>query len=185
MAFEITDLTPQNIDEGVFCYMSKRKTVGYARKLAWEEKRLAERMHIRFCNSGGGRGFIEYIPGEYAWRAVNAPGYMVIHCIWNVRKNRGNGLSQLKTFIRYKASMKGIIVIKVDPRYTSQTYPEWDWVDEHNRPERSTFCCVACGHSATADTVAAVNIAARAAVNWLMVSSLPGSGTIPRQLAAR
>jgi hypothetical protein len=95
MSFTIIDVTPENIDElGFFCFMSKRKSPGYALKLAWGKNRLAEGMHIRFCNSGGGRGFIEYIPGIYAWRAVNAPNYMMIHCIWNVGKSRGTGLAQ-------------------------------------------------------------------------------------------
>lgn len=39
------------------------------------------------------RGFIEYIPGEYAWRAVQAEGYMLIHCLWIVGKSKGKGLS--------------------------------------------------------------------------------------------
>jgi hypothetical protein len=95
MSFEIIEVTPENIDKvGFFCFMSKRNTTGYARKLAWVKQRLAEGMHIQFCNSGGGRGFIEYIPGEYAWRAINASKYMVIHCIWNVGKSRGTGLAQ-------------------------------------------------------------------------------------------
>lgn len=36
-------------------------------------------------------GFIEYIPGEYTWRAVYAPGYLVIHCLWVVGKGKGKG----------------------------------------------------------------------------------------------
>lgn len=35
--------------------------------------------------------FIEYIPGEYAWRAVNADGYMLIHCIWVVGSGKNKG----------------------------------------------------------------------------------------------
>lgn len=27
-------------------------------------------------------GYIEYIPGEYAWRGVDAAEYMFIHCVW-------------------------------------------------------------------------------------------------------
>lgn len=39
MAFEIMDVTLENVDElGFFCYMSKPKTPGYARKLAWVKK---------------------------------------------------------------------------------------------------------------------------------------------------
>ena len=37
------------------------------------------------------RGFIEYIPGEYAWRAVRAKGYTFIHCLWVVGKSKGKG----------------------------------------------------------------------------------------------
>lgn len=40
---------------------------------------------------GRDTAFIEYIPGEYAWRAVHAPGYMVIHCLWVVGKGKGKG----------------------------------------------------------------------------------------------
>ena len=41
------------------------------------------------------RGFIEYIPGEYAWRPVRAEGYMVIHCLCVVGKSRGKGFSRV------------------------------------------------------------------------------------------
>ncbi len=94
MGFDIVRVVPENVDTvGFFCYMSKRKTIGYARKLSWVKARFSEGMQILMCTKGG-RGFIEYIPGEYAWRAVEAKGYMVIHCIWNVGKSRGSGLSQ-------------------------------------------------------------------------------------------
>jgi hypothetical protein len=39
-------------------------------------------------------GFIEYVPGEYAWRAVEAKDYLFIHCIWinpNKYKEKGYG----------------------------------------------------------------------------------------------
>lgn len=35
------------------------------------------------------RGFIEYLPGEHAWRAVHADGYLFIHCLWVVGKSKG------------------------------------------------------------------------------------------------
>ena len=42
-------------------------------------------------------GFIEYVPGEYAWRGVNAEGYMFIHCIWiAANKHRKQGLGSLR-----------------------------------------------------------------------------------------
>jgi len=35
-------------------------------------------------------GYIEYLPGEYAWRGVSAPGYLFIHCIWTFSKGAQN-----------------------------------------------------------------------------------------------
>ncbi|MDY6878325.1 MAG: GNAT family N-acetyltransferase [Chloroflexota bacterium] len=82
-----------NVDrERFFCYKSKPKSVGYQKKLSWLGQRFAEGMRIRILYEGKRSvGFIEYIPGEYAWRAVNAEGYMVIHCLWVVGKGKGKG----------------------------------------------------------------------------------------------
>jgi len=94
MPFEIIDVTADNVDKtGFFCYMSKRKSPGYQQKLAWLKGRFAEGMKLKMLHETGGRhvGYIEYIPAEYAWRAVHAPGYMVIHCLWVVGKGKGKG----------------------------------------------------------------------------------------------
>ncbi len=88
---EIVTVDGSNIEEtGFFCYMSKRKSEGYLRKLAWVKARLEEGMRLKMLKLPE-RGFIEYIPGEKAWRAVNAKGYMVIHCLWVVGKSKGRG----------------------------------------------------------------------------------------------
>jgi hypothetical protein len=92
--FEIRTLNANNVDEsGFFCYMSKRKEPGYKQKRDWLEARFAEGMKIKIIHEEGGRdtAFIEYTPGEYAWRAVNAKEYMVIHCLWVVGKGKGKG----------------------------------------------------------------------------------------------
>lgn len=92
--FEIIEITSSNVDKtGFFCYMSKRKEPGYKQKREWLEARFAEGMKIKVLHEHGGRdtAFIEYIPGEYAWRAVKAPGYLVIHCLWVVGKGKGKG----------------------------------------------------------------------------------------------
>ena len=68
-------------EHGFFCFKSKPKSEGYQRKLAWLEQRFAEGMQLKMIYEGKRSfGFVEYIPGEYAWRAVNAPNYLVIHC---------------------------------------------------------------------------------------------------------
>lgn len=65
---------------------------------------------------------------------------------------------QLRQFIEYKAARAGIWVIAVDLRNTSRTCPACGYVDKHNRPSQSVFCCVQCGFAAHVDHVAAVNI---------------------------
>ena len=93
-AFEIITVDADNVDRhGFFCYMSKRKAPGYAQKCAWLAARFAEGLKLHMVHETGGRtvGFIEYIPGEFAWRVVHAPGYLVIHCLWVVGKGKGKG----------------------------------------------------------------------------------------------
>ncbi|MBL8061528.1 MAG: hypothetical protein JNK32_00795 [Anaerolineales bacterium] len=96
--YEIKTVDASNVDEaGFFCYMSKRKEPGYKQKRDWLEARFAEGMKIKVIHEIGGRdtAFIEYIPGEFAWRAVHAKGYMVIHCLWVVGKGKGKGYGKV------------------------------------------------------------------------------------------
>jgi len=74
--------------------MSKRKSEGYARKLQWLKARFEEGMRIKMLLLPA-RGFIEYIPGEFAWRGINAKGFMVIHCLWVVGQSKGKGYAKL------------------------------------------------------------------------------------------
>jgi ribosomal protein S18 acetylase RimI-like enzyme len=89
----IVTVDAANVHEhGFFCYKSKPKAVGYRRKLDWLQSRFAEGLVIKIVSEGERSvGFIEYIPGEYAWRAVHAPDYMVIHCLWVVGQGKGKG----------------------------------------------------------------------------------------------
>ncbi|MGW4895459.1 zinc ribbon domain-containing protein, partial [Kitasatospora sp. NPDC004240] len=52
----------------------------------------------------------------------------------------------------------GRVVIAVDPRNTSRTCTECGHVAPENRPTQEKFHCVACGHTANADTVGATNV---------------------------
>ncbi|MCL8208630.1 MAG: transposase [Actinomycetia bacterium] len=72
---------------------------------------------------------------------------------------------QLRSFIEYKARLFGVPVVLVDPRNTSRTCPACGLVDKRNRPTQASFQCVGCGFAGPADTIAAGNIARRAAVN--------------------
>ena len=65
---DIIEVNKGNLAEkGFFCYMSKKKSEGYQRKLEWLKDRFDEGMKIKLLDlKQGGRGFIEYIPGEFA-----------------------------------------------------------------------------------------------------------------------
>jgi L-amino acid N-acyltransferase YncA len=105
---EILDVNEANVGTaGFFCAMSKPELKGYQDKLAWLKERFREGLKIKLIAKGG-RGFIEYMPGEYAWRAVEAPRYMVIHCLWVVGKSKGSGCGAalLDTCIRDARSQK-------------------------------------------------------------------------------
>jgi putative transposase len=64
------------------------------------------------------------------------------------------------TILHAKAESAGREVIAVDPRNTSRTCPrpECGHVARENRPTQEKFHCRSCGHTAHADTVAAVNV---------------------------
>jgi hypothetical protein len=92
---EILDVAADNVEKtGFFCFMSKKKSEGYQRKLRWLEDRFAEGMRIKMLALPE-RGFIEYLPGEHSWRAVHADGYMFIHCLWVVGKSKGKAFSNV------------------------------------------------------------------------------------------
>jgi len=95
---EIIDTNVNNIHNYGFCGYKNIKQEGYKRKLDWLKERFVEGMKFKVLYSAndGAIGFIEYIPGEYTWRAVEASGYMVIHCIMNMyRKNQAKGYGTL------------------------------------------------------------------------------------------
>jgi IS605 OrfB family transposase len=88
------------------------------------------------------------------------------------QRSRHNSWSfnQLRNFIEYKADISGIPVIGTYAGYTSQECPCCHTISKLNRPNRNSFSCISCGFSAPADTVAALNIRDRVAVNLPIVS---------------
>jgi GNAT superfamily N-acetyltransferase len=90
----ITTVTPENIlDTGLYC-LGNTRAPGFERKRRWFAKRCEEGLRLKILEDEEGRqlGFIEYIPAEKAWRPVDAPGYLFIHCMFVSRKpNKGRG----------------------------------------------------------------------------------------------
>ncbi|TDB85450.1 RNA-guided endonuclease TnpB family protein [Actinomadura sp. 7K534] len=86
---------------------------------------------------------------------VEAPGV-------NVRQKAGlnrailrSGWGRLVARLEHKAPGR---VVKIDPRYTSQTCHACGHRAPDNRKSQAVFRCVACGHQANADVNAAINI---------------------------
>jgi GNAT superfamily N-acetyltransferase len=105
-----------NVDRyGFFCYKSKRKTSGYRHKRDWLNSSMAEGLHLKIIyEESRSAGFVEYAPGEASWRVVNAPGYLVIHCMWVVGSGQGKGYgARLLEQVISEAQNKGMYGVAV------------------------------------------------------------------------
>jgi putative transposase len=78
--------------------------------------------------------------------------------------------AQLGQFIAYKARLAGVVVVHVDPAYTSQRCADCGHLDKGNRQGQASFVCRSCGVAAHADHNAARNIAARGWAGWAAVN---------------
>jgi hypothetical protein len=90
---EIINLDQQNIHaEGIFCLRGKKDIESIKCRMQWLQKSFADGLRIRMLKAGGRSwGFIEYVPAEYAWRPVEAAGYIIIHCFWITAPYDGRG----------------------------------------------------------------------------------------------
>ena len=66
--------------------------------------------------------------------------------------------AQLYSFVQYKAQARGVRVVKIDPRHTSQTCSKCGYQARNNRRSQSVFHCRSCGYQLNADLNAARNI---------------------------
>jgi len=63
--------------------------------------------------------------------------------------------------LEYKQAWSGGDVLRVDPKYTSQTCPSCHHVSKENRNTQTNFECKECGFKANADFVGALNVLER------------------------
>ena len=80
----IIDTTIDNISKYGVCGYKNIKKEGFPEKFEWLKNRFPEGLKIKtlYSEKDGTQGMIEYIPGKYCWRPVDATGYMFIHCIF-------------------------------------------------------------------------------------------------------
>lgn len=115
---EIIDTNADNIHEFGMCGYKNTKHEGLKRKLDWIKQNYSKGMKykILYSQEHGAVGGIEYIPGQYSWRPVNAAGYYFIHCIYIMSrkyKDKGYGQQMLEACLEdaKNDNMKGAAVV--------------------------------------------------------------------------
>ena len=105
----------------------------------------------------------------------------------NVRAKAGlnrelllRALGEAGRMLEYKLRLRGGMLIKVPPQYTSQTCPVCGHVSSGNRISQSLFVCEKCGHKANADLNAAENI--RRAGRARIAGDAGSKGAVTRNL---
>ena len=114
----VIEVTPAQIGQLPCCGIKNTEHEGHRCKTAWLQEYLAKGLRARVLLTEDNRqcGYIEYLPGENAWRAVDAGGYMFIHCIWTFYKkyqHKGNAVRLVQACVddARKAKMRGVAVI--------------------------------------------------------------------------
>jgi L-amino acid N-acyltransferase YncA len=114
----IVDLTPENLEVMRCCGVTNPAHEGRRAKNCWFRENFKRGLRAKVLVAPDGRqcGYIEYVPGEYAWRGVDARGYLFIHCIWNHFKQyqgKGHGSAMVQAVVRDAAAtgMKGVAVV--------------------------------------------------------------------------
>jgi GNAT superfamily N-acetyltransferase len=84
---------PENLSAcGIGCLTNPRHE-GFEPKVDWLQQRFAEGLHFLLFRDGQGKplAFLEYVPGEHAWRPVDAEGWLFVHCLWVYSKGQKVG----------------------------------------------------------------------------------------------
>jgi N-acetylglutamate synthase-like GNAT family acetyltransferase len=114
----IVEAIVENISKYAICGYSDIKNSGYEKKVEWIKKELKNGLKYKFLvnNEDKAVGGIEYTPGEFAYKPVNAKDFMFINCISIIKKDykqKGYGNLLLKECIEDAKikKMNGVAVI--------------------------------------------------------------------------
>ncbi len=115
---QVVEVTPEQLLQLPCCGVKNTAHEGHRAKTAWLEEYLPKGLRARILLTEDNRqcGYIEYLPGEHAWRGVDATRYMFIHCIWTFYRkyqHKGNAarLVQACADDARKAKMHGVAVL--------------------------------------------------------------------------
>ena len=127
----------------------------HLKKLSQREKRFRTAINHKIAKEvvelvpAGGVIVLEKLKGIRKRVKVGKQNRRWIHS-WN--------FAQLQRFIEYKAKAKGIKVVYVDARYTSQKCSRCGHISRKNRKGQAHFVCERCGYQLNADLNAGRNI---------------------------
>ena len=92
--------------------------------------------------------------------SIETPGVNVAQKRGLNRSIHAQGWSMFRRRLEDKATTCGVVVVSVNPKYTSQRCAACGHTGEENRKSQADFSCRACGHEDNADINAAKNILA-------------------------
>jgi len=114
----LVDLDPAAFETLPCCGIANPVHPGRCHKLRWLKTQWKRGLRAKLLIAPDGRqcGYIEYLPGEYAWRGVDAAGYLFIHCIFTYRKqyqHQGCGAILIQSCLAEakRAGMLGVAVV--------------------------------------------------------------------------
>ena len=114
----VVEVTPDSLCESPCCGIKNTEHEGHIAKTKWLKTYLKKglKAKVLLTEKDIQAGYIEYLPGQYAWRGVKADGYMFIHCLWTFfkkyqRQGRGKRLIQACIDDAKKAKMDGVAVM--------------------------------------------------------------------------
>jgi GNAT superfamily N-acetyltransferase len=113
--------TPETFSKFSMCGYKDLKNPGYSSKVDWNIKMYEKGMRYDFLidEKSNAIGGIEYMPAEYSPRPCNAPGYLMINCLYIMKKpykGLGYGSQLLESCLSYaqENSFSGVAVIVRD-----------------------------------------------------------------------
>jgi hypothetical protein len=124
---EIVEVTAENLAQHpqAICFINPKHEL-YHRKVEWLEEQFRNGLKIKLLYLEGEKkpvGFIEYVPGQHCWRAVDAGGYVFIHCLWtNGKKHQHRGLGSLLVQEAEKDARgtRGVCVVTSDKSFMAR-----------------------------------------------------------------
>jgi GNAT superfamily N-acetyltransferase len=117
----LIDADAASFDTLPCCGIKSPTHPGRQQKRCWLQANAALGLRAKMLLSPDGQpsGYIEYLPGEFAWRGVEARGFMFIHCVWVFLKRgqrKGWGRLMVEGCLNdaRKAGMRGVAVMVRD-----------------------------------------------------------------------